>query len=138
VFRISDLENPRESSFILLPCAWKNSPLPPHPTYHPTTKEIGVEIFEMYNRIYNQQSQTNLREKFYPYHHLIKCPLSLPRPYPPSRGLGEFDKMMVRKNFVIHMFLGLLIINPFIPFGNFHSHLLSGTLQFHPDALWSY
>jgi len=30
---------------------------PPHPTYHPTTKEIGVEIFKTYNRIYNQQPQ---------------------------------------------------------------------------------
>jgi len=86
VFRISVLENPRESSFIRLPSSWKNPPPPPHPIYHPITTEIGVEIFKMYNRIYNQQTQTHLSNKFYPYHHLIKCPLPLPRSSPPSRG----------------------------------------------------
>jgi len=81
---------PRESSFIRLPCSWKNPPPPPHPTYHPTTKDIGVEISKIYDRIYNQQPQTHLSNKFYPYHHLIKCPLPLPRPSAPSRGSGNF------------------------------------------------
>jgi len=75
----------RMSNCIRLPCSWKNPPPPPHPTYHPTTKEIRVENFKMYNRIYNQQPQKHLSNKFYPYHHHIKCPLPLPRPSPPSR-----------------------------------------------------
>ena len=42
--------------------------------YHASTKEMGVEIFKMYNRIKNQQPQKHLSNKFYPYHHLIKFP----------------------------------------------------------------